>query len=155
MASFLSSLLGINIPFWINIVLPIVILILILFILWFVHTRIFKFRLRNIINAQGSKQTAEAIKNFEQHYPVSKLMRYSKRMERYSRQMGPKVVRETGLADKWVQKLTDSSMPRVKDLMRVLLYCPTSAYFKALIAVEQHPRLQKTFSDWMQNEGEE
>jgi HEAT repeat protein len=155
MASFLNSLLGINIPFWLIIALPVMLIFLILFILWFVHTRIFKFRLRSIINAQGSKQTAEAIKRFEQHYPAGKLMRYSKRMERYSRQIGPRVVRETGLADKWVQKLTDSSMPGVKDLRRVLLYCPSSAYFKALITAEQHPRLQKTFSGWMKSEGEE
>jgi HEAT repeat protein len=155
MTNFLSSLLGLEIPIWVFIVLPILVIFLILYILWFVHTRIFKYRLRSIINAQDAKQTADAIKNFEQHYPPYKLMRYSKRMERYSRQMGPRVVRETGLADKWVQKLSDSPMPGIKDLRRVLLYCPSSAYFKAFITVEQHPRLQKTFSDWMKSEGEE
>jgi HEAT repeat protein len=155
MTGFLNSLLGINISFWVFIVLPIALIFLVLFILWFVHTRIFKFHLRKIINAQDAKQTAQAIKYFEQRYPVDKLIKYSKRMERYSRQMGPKIVHETGLADKWVQKLTSSSLPSIKDLRRVLLCCPSSSYFKAFITVEQNPRLQKFFLTWMQSEGEE
>jgi len=155
MTVFLNSLLNSNIPLWVFIALPVVLILLILFILWFVHTRIFKFHLRKIINAQDAKQTAQAIKYFEQRYPADKLIKYSKRIERYSRQMGPRIVRETGLADKWVQKLANSALPGVKDLRRVLLYCPSSSYFKAFITVEQNPRLQKYFLSWMKSEGDE
>ncbi|MCL1927987.1 MAG: HEAT repeat domain-containing protein [Treponema sp.] len=151
----LNSLIGMDIPFWALIAAPVAIILLVLFLIWFIPTRIFKSRLRKIINAQDATQSAQAISKFEKHYPAEKLVRYSSRMERYSRQMGSKVVRETGLADKWVQKLSHSPSPAEKDLRRVLLYCPESSYFKAFLAAEQHPRLRKVFSDWMQGEGEE
>jgi HEAT repeat protein len=112
-------------------------------------------RLRRIINAKDETESAKAINIFEKHYPANKLIRYSKRMERYSRQMGTQIVLETGLADKWVQKLTLSKLPRRADLRRVLLYCPHSYLFKAFLAAGRYPHLQKTFKNWMQNEGEE
>jgi HEAT repeat protein len=155
MADYLNSLLGIDIPVWAYIAAPVVIILLTLFVLWFVHTRVFKSRLRRIIKAQDDIQMNDAILKFEKHYPANKLIHYSKRMERYSRQMGPRVVQETGLAEKWVKKLATSALPTKKDLRRVLLYCPTSYLFKAFVATTQHPRLQKSFKNWMQNEGEE
>ena len=155
MTEFFSALLGVEIPGWVFVAAAAVIILLALFAFWFVHTRIFKSRLRSIIDAQDKAQTMEAIKNFERHYPAERLMRHSRRMERYSRQMGPQVVRETGLADKWVQKLTQSALPRAVDMRRVLLYCPPSFLFKAFFAATQHPRLQSVFVTWMQNEGEE
>jgi HEAT repeat protein len=122
---------------------------------WFVRTRIFKFRLRRIVKAQGAAQAQAAVKIFVHHYPPEKLVRYSRRMERYSRQMGPQVVRETGLADKWTQKLVSSNILRAADIRRVLLYCPSSSVFKAFLAATQHPSLRRFFKDWMNSEGEE
>jgi len=155
MIDFVNSLLGLEIPFWMFITVPAVLVFLILFIIWFVNTRIFKYRLRKIINAQDELQTMTAIKDFEKNYPPNKLMYYSKRMERYSRQMGSQVVQETGLADKWVQKLLTSKLPGKKDLRRVLLYCPAVFVFKAFIAAGKFSSLQKVFINWMKNEGEE
>jgi len=155
MNDLINSFLGIDIPFWVFIAFPAVLILLVLFILWFVNTRLFKLRLKKIINAKDEQQTAQAIKYFEKKYPPNKLIYYSKRMERYSRQMGPKVVRETGLADKWMQKLSSSKLPRVKDLRRVLLFCPQSFLFKAFIIAGKYARLQKVFKNWMKNEGEE
>ena len=143
-----------NLPAWVFIAVPSAVILLGLYLFYFVHTRIFKYRLRRIINAQDSLQAEEALKKFVYRYSPEKLVRYSKRMERYSRQMGPRVVRETGLADKWVQKLS-STLPTATDLRRVLLYCHPSSLFKAYLAVESHPRLGKPFQAWMTNEGEE
>ncbi|MCL2764204.1 MAG: HEAT repeat domain-containing protein [Treponema sp.] len=155
MTDLLNSIMGFDIPVWALIAFFSVLVLLVLFILWFVNTRIFKSRLRRIINAKDEEQTAEAIKKFELCYPGKKLIRYSRRMERYSRQMGPQVVRETGLADMWLHKLTTSSLPRSSDLKRVLLYCPGSFLFKAFLAAGKHPRLQKTFNAWMEGVGED
>lgn len=155
MTNFLNSLFGVDIPVWVYIAAPVALVLLALFILWFVKTRIFKFRLRKIVKTQDEMEIDDAIRKFQRRYPVKKLIRYSRRMERYSRQMGPRVVQETGLADKWVQKLTVSVLPTAKDLRRVLLYCPASYLFKAFIAASQYPRLQKIFTSWMQSEGEE
>jgi len=155
MLDFINSFLEIDIPFWMIAAVPAVLLLLILFILWFVNTRLFKSRLKRIINAKDEQQTLIAIKNFEKKYPPKKLIHYSKRMERYSRQMGPQVVRETGLADRWVQKLISSKLPRAKDLRRVLLFCPQSFLFKAFITAGKYARLQKVFINWMKGEGEE
>jgi HEAT repeat protein len=155
MTDFLSSLFGINIPLWVLIVSLAVLILLVLVVLWFVHTRIFKFRLRRIVKTQETHQSEEAVSIFVKHYPPEKLVRYSRRMERYSRQMGPKVVRETGLTGKWIQKVTQSALPSAVDLRRVLLYCPSSAVFKAYLAAERHPRLRRVFTDWIMNEGEE
>jgi hypothetical protein len=152
---YFNSLLKVDLPVWVYASVPVILIILILFLIWFVHTRIFKHRLRKIISAQSGQETEEAVENFTRHYPADKLMKYSKRMERYSRQMGPQIVRQTGLADKWVQKLTTSAIPGVADLRRVLLYCPSSNLFKAFIATGGHPRLQQFFNKWMQGEGEE
>jgi len=155
MTDFFSSLFGINIPLWVLIAAPLALILLVLIALWFVHTRIFKFRLRRIVKTHETHQGEEAVRVFVKHYPPEKLVRYSRRMERYSRQMGPQVVRETGLTDKWIQKVTQSALPSAADLRRVLLYCPSSSVFKAYLAAEQHPRLRRVFIDWMKNEGEE
>jgi HEAT repeat protein len=155
MTNFFNSLLGTNIPFWVLIASPLVLILLVLFLLWFVHTRIFKFRLRRIVKTQGTHQSEEAVSIFVKHYPPEKLVRYSRRMERYSRHMGTQVVIETGLTGKWIQKVTNSTLPTAVDLRRVLLYCPSSSVFKAYLAAEQHPRLRRVFTDWMKNEGEE
>jgi len=136
-------------------IVPAVLVLLTLFIVWFVHTRVFKYRLRKIINAKETRQREEAVSNFAKHYPPEKLVRYSRRMERYSRQMGPGVVRRTGLADKWVSKVTNSPLPTAVDLRRVLLYCHESASFKAYLAAEKHPRLRRVVKSWMKNTGEE
>jgi HEAT repeat protein len=141
-----------NIPAWVFVSSLVVLVLLAIFLVWFIQTRIFKRRLRKIIQAQD---TGEAVEKFQRHYPADKLMLYSKRMERYSRQMGPQIVIQTGLADKWVHKLTTSALPRTADLRRVLLYCPSSALFKAFLAAGSHPRLGKFFFKWMQGEGEE
>jgi HEAT repeat protein len=151
----LDSTEKLNIPAWVFVSLTVIIILLVIFIIWLVHINIFKNRLRKIINAQNAKETEEAVGIFARHYPADKLMKYSKRMERYSRQMGPKIVRQTGLADKWVQKLTTSVLPGVADLRRVLLYCPSSSLFKAFLATSGHPRLQQFFNNWMHSEGEE
>ena len=155
MTDFLNSLLGVNLPFWVYIAILAALIMLGFFAAWFVRTRIFKSRLRKIISAQDAEQTEEAVKKFKQIYSPEKLVKHSRRMERYSRQMGPEVVRETGLAEKWTQKLSTSIMPRAADLRRVLLYCPSSSLFKAFIAAGQHPRLRRVFINWMQSEGEE
>jgi len=150
-----NSLMELNIPHWVFIAAPAVLVLLALFTLWFVRTRIFKFRLRKIINAHGTHQSEEAVSNFVKRYSPETLVRYSRRMERYSHQMGPEVVRKTGLADKWIQKVTNSSMPTAVDLRRVLLYCPRASLFKVYLAAEQHPRLRRVMQEWIQNESEE
>jgi len=129
------------------------VVLLVVFLLWLVNTRLFKFRLKKIVKAQDVYQTEDAIRTFELYYPADKLVRYSRRMERYSRRMGPRVARETGLADKWVQRL--GSSPSVTNLRRVLLYCPSASLFKAFLAASVHPRLRKFFFSWVQSEGEE
>jgi len=134
---------------------PVLLIFLILFVLWFVHTRIFKYRLRKIINAKGRRQREEAVSNFAKHYPPAKLVLYSHRMERYSRQMGPEVVRRTGLSEKWVQKVANSPLPTAVDLRRVLLYCPETAAFKVYLAAEKHPRLRRVIREWIRKDGEE
>ena len=131
------------------------VVLLALFTVWFVHTRIFKYRLRKIIDAKDSRQREEAVIFFAKHYPPEKLVRYSRRMERYSRQMGPAVVRRTGLADKWVQKVTNSPLPTAVDLRRVLLYCHESAAFKVYLAAEKHPALRRVMREWIKRDGEE
>jgi len=155
---FPNSFPEITIPFWAYVAAAgaaiLLVVLLVLFLLWLINTRIFKFRLKKIVNAQDAQQSAEAIKNFQLNYPADKLMRYSRRMERYSRQMGPQVVRETGLADKWVQKLT-RVLPSAADVRRVLLYCPDSYLFKAFIAASLHLRVRRYFFKWMRSEGEE
>jgi len=130
-------------------------IVLALFIVWFVHTRIFKYRLRKIVNAKDTRQREEAVIFFAKHYPPEKLVRYSRRMERYSRQMGPAVVRRTGLADKWVQKVTNSPLPTAVDLRRVLQYCHESAAFKVYLAAEKHPALRRVIREWIRKDGEE
>jgi HEAT repeat protein len=133
----------------------VIVLLFGIFLLWLIQTRIFKYRLRRIIKAHNTQETEEAVEKFQRHYPADRLMLYSKRMERYSRQMGPQIVKQTGLADKWVHKLGASALPRIADLRRVLLYCPESALFKAFLAAGRHLRLRKFFFEWMQNKGEE
>ena len=155
MEKLLTYLAEINIPARAVLASPVVLILLILFILWFVHTRIFKYRLRKIINAKDTRQREEAVSVFAKHYPPEKLARYSHRMERYSRQMGPDVVRRTGLSEKWIQKVTNSPLPTAVDLRRVLLYCPASAFFKVYLASEKHPRLRRVIREWMRNDGEE
>jgi len=151
----LNILQGINIPHRVLIAAPAVLILLALYLLWFVHTRVFKFRLRRIVRAYGTQKIEEAVGRFVKHYPPEKLVRYSRRMERYSRQMGPEVVRKTGLTDKWLQKVTQSALPTAVDLRRVILFCPPSSFFKVYIAAEQHPRLRRVIKDWMKNEGDE
>ncbi|MDR1836089.1 MAG: HEAT repeat domain-containing protein [Treponema sp.] len=155
MTDYLNSLFGVNIPFWVYAAVPAVLVFLVIFLVWFIRSRIFKFHLKKIIQAQDAYYAEEALKNFELSYPAEKLVRYSRRMERYSRQMGPQVVRDTGLADKWVQKFTNSALPSVTDLRRVLLYCPETNVFKAFIAASLHPRLRSFFFEWVQDTGEE
>jgi len=155
MTNYLDSLLGINIPLWAYIAVPAALVILVIFLVWLISTRIFKSRLKKIIQAQDTDHAEEALKNFEHKYPAEKLVRYSRRMERYSRQMGPQVVRDTGLADKWVEKLADSALPSTADLRRVLLYCPETNVFKAFIAASSHPRLRDFFFKWVKDTGEE
>ncbi|MDR2923106.1 MAG: HEAT repeat domain-containing protein [Treponema sp.] len=150
-----AFLTGINIPAWTLPASFAALFLLILFIVWFVQTRIFKYRLRKIVNAKGARQRKEAVDFFAKHYPPEKLTRYSRRMERYSRQMGPEVVRKTGLADKWIQKVARSVLPTAVDLRRVLLYCPESSAFKVYLAAEKHPRLRRVITAWMRNVGEE
>jgi len=149
----------ITIPFGTGVALAaaaiILVVLLVLFVRWFVRTRVFKYRLKKIINAHDAQKAEEAIRNFETCYPVDKLVRYSRRMERYSWQMGPQVVRETGLADQWVEKLTNAIIPSKTDLRRVLLYCSHESVFKAFVAASLHPRLRSYFFKWMRDEGEE
>jgi len=155
MTDFINNLFGFTVPLWVYIASAAALVIIIIFLIWFVHTRMFKRRFKKIVNAKDEQQKEEAIKNFMKKYPANKLTRYSKRMERYSRQMGPHVVMQTGLADEWLQKLVSSKMPAVKDLKRVLLYCSPSCAFKAYLAAEKNPRLQKYFTEWMKTEGED
>ena len=155
MTNYLDSLLGINIPVWAYAAVAAALILIVVFLVWFVQTRIFKSRLKKIVMAEDADHAEEALKDFEQKYPAEKLVRYSRRMERYSRQMGPQVVRDTGLAGKWVQKLTGSSLPSTADLRRVLLYCPETNVFKAFIAASLHPRLRDFFFKWVKDSGEE
>ncbi|WP_461245982.1 HEAT repeat domain-containing protein [Treponema sp. R6D11] len=151
----LEHLPNINIPLKVLIASPVVLILLAIFLLWFIQTRIFKFRLRRIANAQNAQESEKAVSIFVKYYPPEKLVRYSRRMERYSRQMGPEVVRKIGLTDKWIQKVTQSSMPTAVDLRRVLLYCPASSVFKVYLAAEEHPRLRRVIKEWINREGEE
>ena len=155
MKEYLQSLTNINIPYWVFIVLVVAIILVAFLFYWYMRTRIFKRRLLKIIKTRNAPQAEEALKIFAQHYPPEKLVRYSRRMERYSRQWGPRVVRETGLAKKWEEKLTNSQLVHASDLRRVLLYCPSTSVFKAFITATQYPRLRSQFSKWMQKEGEE
>jgi HEAT repeat protein len=155
MSNYLNSLLGVNIPFPVYIAVAAAVILLVICCLWFVRTRIFKVRLKKIIRTQDTNQSEEELKKFKQSYPADKLARYSRRMERYSREMGPQVVRDTGLADKWVQKLSCSSSPGKADIRRVLLYCPDKDVFKAFIAASLHPRLRGFFFKWARDKGEE
>jgi hypothetical protein len=156
--NYFNAMSELNIPFWVPGVCLLIIICLAVFLFWYIRSRIFKNRLRRIIktqNAHGqdSEQAEEALKDFMRHYPPEKLVRYSRRMERYARQMGPRVIINTRLADMWIQKLDHS--PGKADLRRVLLYCPKSALFKAFLAAEKHSNLQKFFLKWMRAEGEE
>ncbi|MCL2066772.1 MAG: HEAT repeat domain-containing protein [Treponema sp.] len=153
MTDFFNSFQGGNIPAWVLGAIPVTVILLALLAYWFLRTRIFKMRLRRIITAQDAPHAADALRKFSEYYPPEKLVRYSRRMERYSRQWGPRVVRETGLADKWVQKLSHS--PGSADIRRVLLYCHSSFAFKAFLAAGQHPTTRGTFFNWVQTEGEE
>ncbi len=119
------------------------------------RTRIFKRRLRQIIKTEGGQEAKEAERKFSARYPAEKLVRSSFIMERYSRQMGVQVVIKTGLAEKWTEKLTSSHLLHVADIRRVLLYCPSSHFFKAFIAAGLHARLRKYFINWTKKEGEE
>ena len=114
---------------------------------------LFKSRLRKIMDARDAREAEEATANFERRYPADRLARYSRRMERYSRSMGPRVVRETGLAAKWEERLASS--PTVAGMRRVLLYCPESSAFGAFVAASQNPRLRKYFFDWVRDRGED
>ena len=139
--NFINMLSEFNIPIWAPAVCLLFIIGLGIFLFWYIRSRIFKARLRKIIKAQNaygqdSEQAGEALEYFMDCYPPEKLVRYSRRMERYVRQMGPQVITKTGLADMWVQKLDHS--PSKADLRRVLLYCPQSAFFKAFLAAEKH-----------------
>jgi HEAT repeat protein len=156
--NFSNALSELNIPVWAPVVCLLLIIGLAVFLFWYIRSRIFKTRLRRIIKAQNtygqdSEHAGEALEYFVSRYPPEKLVRYSRRMERYVRQMGPQVIIKTGLADMWVQKLDHS--PSTTDLRRVLLYCPRSALFKAFLAAEKHSSLQKFFLARMRMEGEE
>jgi HEAT repeat protein len=147
-----------NIPVWAPGVCLLFVICLAIFLFWFIRSRVFKNRLRRIIKAQNSygkdsDQAEEALRDFMRYYPPQKIVRYSRRMERYARQMGPEVIITTGLADMWIRKLDHS--PGKADLRRVLSYCPQSALFKAFLAAEKHSNLQKFFLQWMQTEGED
>jgi hypothetical protein len=130
-----------------------VLILLAAFVCWFIFTRIFKSRLRKIITTSDPSQVDEAIKNFKKHYPPEKLVRYSKRMERYTRQWGPRVIQETGLDEKWIQKLDRT--PTKADLRRVLLYCPKNYLFKAFLSAGRNSTLRTVFFNWTKSEGEE
>jgi len=155
--NFLNTLSELGIPVWAPAVCLLLIVGLAVFLFWFIRSRFFKARLRKIkahdVYGQESEQSEKVLKDFMRHYPPKKLVRYSRRMERYVRQMGPQVIIKTGLAHMWIQKLDRS--PHKTDLRRVLLYCPQSALFKAFLAVEKHSNLQKLFLNRMQTEGEE
>jgi len=156
--NFLNMLIELNIPVWALGVCLLFFICLGVFLFWYIRSRIFKTRLRKIIKAQSaygqdSEEAAEALLDFTRYYPPEKLVRYSRRMERYARQMGPQVIINTHLADTWIKKLDHS--PRKADLRRVLLYCPQSVLFKAFCAADKNSNLQKFFLDRMQIEGEE
>ena len=151
----LEHLPQVNIPLKVLIASPIVLILLALFLVWFIQTRIFKFRLRRVAKAQDTQESERAVSIFVKYYPPEKLVRYSRRMERYSRQVGPEVVRKIGLTDKWIQKVTQSALPTAVDLRRVIQYCPASAVFKAYLAAEQHPRLRRVMKEWINKDGEE
>jgi len=105
MTDYLNSLLGLEIPVWVYIAAPVLLLLLILFIIWFIHKK--------------------------------------------------RVVRETGLADKLVKKITLSKKLRAAELRRVLLYNPNTYLFKAFLAAGRHSNLQKVFRNWMSGIGDE
>ncbi len=155
---FFNTLSELSIPIWIPAVCLLFIICLLVFFIWYIRSRIFKARLRRIIKAQNahgqdSEQVEEALRDFTHHYPPEKLVRYSRRMERYARQMGPQVIINTRLADTWIHKLDHS--PHKADLRRVLLYCPQSALFKVFLAADKNSNLRKFFLDRIQIEGEE
>ncbi|MCL2804389.1 MAG: HEAT repeat domain-containing protein [Treponema sp.] len=75
MINFINSLLGFDVPVWAYIAAAGLLLLIALFLNWLIHTRIFMFRLRRIINAKNDAETAEAKNIFEKHYPANKLSR--------------------------------------------------------------------------------
>ena len=155
MTDYFNQLLGLEFPFWVYIAIPAAVLIVIFLIIWFIFTGVFKLRLRKIIKAKDESIADEAILNFKRHYPAKKLVRYSARMERYSRKLGSHIIQNTGLSEKWVQKLAASKFLRAADLRRVLLYCPPSYLFKAFLAAGKNTNLNKFFKNWVNGEGEE
>ena len=60
MTNYLDSLLGINIPFWAYIAAPVVLILLVIFLVLFIQTRIFRSRLKKIIQAQDTDHAEEA-----------------------------------------------------------------------------------------------
>jgi hypothetical protein len=153
MIDYINSILQLDIPMWIYGVSLLVFILLVVLVCWYILTRIFKSRLRKIIITTDPSQVDEAIKKFKKYYPPEKLVHYSKRMERYTRQWGPRVIQETGLDEKWIQKLNHT--PTKTDLRRVLLYCPKKYLFKAFLAAGQYPGLRTQFFNWMNSEGDE
>jgi len=156
--NFLERLAGLSVPAWAAGACLLLLICLGVFLFWYIRSRVFKARLRRIVKAQNayghdSEQAEEALREFARYYPPEKLARYSRRMERYARQMGPQVITDTRLAGIWIKKLEHS--PGKADMRRVLLYCPKAALFKAFLAAERHFNLRKVFLARMQAEGEE
>ncbi|MCL2181592.1 MAG: hypothetical protein FWB83_10765, partial [Treponema sp.] len=58
----LNAILGFNIPLWAYIACLAVLIALVIFLIWFIQTRMFKSRLRKIIDAKEEIQLQEAIK---------------------------------------------------------------------------------------------
>ncbi|MDR1626543.1 MAG: HEAT repeat domain-containing protein [Spirochaetia bacterium] len=120
---------------------------------FYVRGRVFKTRLKRIVLAAGEAARADALRDFARRYPPEKLLRHSRRMEKYARQWGPQALRETGLARLWTERLAQS--PLKAGLRRVLLYCPPECLFTAFLAVQGNPALSGVFFDWVQQTGEE
>jgi HEAT repeat protein len=120
---------------------------------FYIRGRVFKMRLKKIILAGEGAAHGEALRNFRRHYPPEKLLKYSRRMEKYSRQWGPRTLQETGLTRLWTDRLAQS--PGKTALRRVLLYCPPDSLFKAFLAARNSPSLSEVFFDWVKQEGEE
>ncbi|MDR0511833.1 MAG: HEAT repeat domain-containing protein [Treponema sp.] len=140
---------------WIVITSVIAFAFAVFFVSWYIRVTQFKSHLRKISAAENEMQKIQVIKDFNQRYPEERLQWYSLFMESYLRHAETSVVSETGFANKWINKLTQSPSPSPRDLRRVLLFCPSSFLFKAFVVTGRHSRLQNVFIRWMKSEGEE
>ena len=100
-----------------------------------------------------SLDNSEAMEDFNRKWPAEKLNKRSSRMEKLAGLWGREVIRTTGLAPLWSEKLENS--PGKKNLRRVLYYCPEDYTCRAFLAGMKNPGLTPVLEEWMIETGPE